>query len=259
MIAIAEELLDRGHHFVLTSRFTQDCLENFFSVVRLKKPIPTPLEFKNTLKQICTAQYLKTPSNSSYEESDAEFLADFIDVPQAQIVPQNIPDILYTAPNCQLDSCDKDSLYNFAGYCIHSIKKNNIVCDSCTDFILESGHQYATLTLLSEYKENSLTQVSDYVFKLLCLVEKMFISNKTKILNSLNINISDSLITSATNLCQNMPFPDCCLIKNKIIKKFLTARLHLFCRSENVEIIKFKKGIMGSKSMAMRKLADDKY
>nr|XP_054757275.1 vinculin-like [Lytechinus pictus] len=46
VLSIAEELLSAGHAFLLTSRLTQHCLENLFSSVRLRKPVPTPLEFK---------------------------------------------------------------------------------------------------------------------------------------------------------------------------------------------------------------------
>ena len=43
----------------MTSRFTQDCLENLFSLVRAKQVVPTALQFKNNLKLICVAQFLK--------------------------------------------------------------------------------------------------------------------------------------------------------------------------------------------------------
>ena len=49
ILDIQNELLDRGHSFILTSRFSQDCLENLFSCVRLKNPIPSPIEFRYAL------------------------------------------------------------------------------------------------------------------------------------------------------------------------------------------------------------------
>lgn len=36
VLSLAEELLDAGHTYLLTGRLTQDCLENLFSVVRLR-------------------------------------------------------------------------------------------------------------------------------------------------------------------------------------------------------------------------------
>ena len=52
-------------NFYLTSRFTQDCLENHFTVVRLKNPISFPLALKYALKVICIAQSLKAHSGFS--------------------------------------------------------------------------------------------------------------------------------------------------------------------------------------------------
>jgi hypothetical protein len=37
---------DHGFKFLLTSRLTQDYVENLFSMVRLKNPVPTPLPSK---------------------------------------------------------------------------------------------------------------------------------------------------------------------------------------------------------------------
>ena len=65
------ELLSMGHTYVLTSRFTQDCLENLFSCVRMKTPVPTCLVFRQALKIITVAQFLKCTSQGSYLEDDS--------------------------------------------------------------------------------------------------------------------------------------------------------------------------------------------
>ena len=44
-LTIAENLLDH-QDLLLTSRLTQDCLENLFSCVQSKNTVPTPREFK---------------------------------------------------------------------------------------------------------------------------------------------------------------------------------------------------------------------
>ena len=45
VLGIQEEFLNDRYQFLLTSRLPQDCLENLFSVVRLKNPVPSPLAF----------------------------------------------------------------------------------------------------------------------------------------------------------------------------------------------------------------------
>ena len=45
ILNLQSNYLAKGHRFLLTSRFTQDCLENLFSSIRLKNPVPTALDF----------------------------------------------------------------------------------------------------------------------------------------------------------------------------------------------------------------------
>jgi hypothetical protein len=79
LIEITQECLDDHHfQFVLTGRLNQDALENLCYVVRLKKPLPTPLDFRRALKQICVSQFLYVPMSSNYHIDDSEYLADFL-------------------------------------------------------------------------------------------------------------------------------------------------------------------------------------
>ncbi len=87
ILAIQEEMLSRGHKFVLTSRFTQDCLENTFSCVRSKNPVPTPVEFHHALRIISVGQFLTTIKSGSYQEDDSSFLADFLDRVEENVTP----------------------------------------------------------------------------------------------------------------------------------------------------------------------------
>lgn len=67
---------DRKYKFVLTARFTQDCIENLFSSIRVKHPVPTSLQFKQNLKLIAISQYFKSPHTSSYENDDGQIIGD---------------------------------------------------------------------------------------------------------------------------------------------------------------------------------------
>lgn len=62
-------LLDNNYKFLLTARFTQDCLENLFSCVRSIQKVPTALQFKQNLKTICVAQYFTDVGKGSYDKS----------------------------------------------------------------------------------------------------------------------------------------------------------------------------------------------
>lgn len=70
--------LEGQYEFLLTSRFNQDCLETLFSTVRIKQPVPNTLQFKNNLKLVSLAQFLKSPENSRYNIDDDEYMSGFI-------------------------------------------------------------------------------------------------------------------------------------------------------------------------------------
>lgn len=73
-------LLSNGFTFFLPLRLTQDCLENLFSMIRLKNVIPNALQFKNNLKLISISQFMKTICKNNYHEDDHQFLSEFLDV-----------------------------------------------------------------------------------------------------------------------------------------------------------------------------------
>lgn len=78
IIQLTSFLLNHRHYdFFLPSRLTQDCIENLFSLVRMKNVIPNALQFKNNLKLISISQYMKSISNSNYEHDDREFFLIF--------------------------------------------------------------------------------------------------------------------------------------------------------------------------------------
>ena len=82
VLSIAQDLVGQDKIlFLLTSRFSQDCLENVFSSVRLKNPTPTPLEFCKNLRCVLVAHYLRVPSRSNYDADDRHFLGDLLQLP----------------------------------------------------------------------------------------------------------------------------------------------------------------------------------
>ncbi|KAH7973964.1 hypothetical protein HPB49_007907 [Dermacentor silvarum] len=63
-------LESENYKFLLTSRMLQDCLENLFSVVRLRKPVPDAY-MKCALKLVCVSQFFHTPATTSYDIDDS--------------------------------------------------------------------------------------------------------------------------------------------------------------------------------------------
>ncbi|CAM4567879.1 unnamed protein product [Leuciscus chuanchicus] len=133
VLGIQEEMLERGHRFVLTSRFTQDCLENTFSCVRSKNPIPTPVEFHHALRIISVGQFLTTIRSGSYQEDDSSFLADFLDTVKQNVTPSvRVEQLMVenrTAPD--LTKTEKCILFHLAGYIVHKLTRFANICGKC--------------------------------------------------------------------------------------------------------------------------------
>lgn len=143
LIQLSSYLLnERGFQFVLSSRFTQDCLENLFFVIRMKNVIPNAFQFKNNLKLISVSQYLKNTSNCNYFEDDRQFLGEFFDIMHnhnntlVQNRPSNIDQFEKEVPHLpeseiKLTKIDLNCLHNIAGYIIRNIEKNQKTCKNC--------------------------------------------------------------------------------------------------------------------------------
>lgn len=72
-------IVHRNFKYVFTVRFTQDCVENLFSQIRLKNVVPNPLQFIHDLRIISIAMYMKDLRNSNYEQDDGEYLSEFLE------------------------------------------------------------------------------------------------------------------------------------------------------------------------------------
>jgi hypothetical protein len=171
---------NQNYHFVLTSRFSQDCLENLFSVLRSKQIVPNALQVKNNLKLICVSQYLKCPKNSSYTEDDRNFLSDFLDVidlePEPTYNPVEIPNMdSFTTFN--LNYSEINSLYNIAGYIISSIKRTSKTCDSCVPSLGSLQPIKMVFTRFSYikcYKKNTLFFCNEIAMDFFIEMESIF-------------------------------------------------------------------------------------
>lgn len=257
--------LAKGYKYLLTSRFTQDCLENLFSSIRIKNSVPTALEFRQALKLISVAQFLKCPDTSNYCADEGELLAEFLNV---STVDQNYDeephelDIVDSSRH-MIGHSEESSLHYLVGYCIKKIKTSNIHCPSCL-LAVEDKTSYGPqqkLTELKEYKENSLVYCSTNSMKLVMTAEKIFRATEDTFENSKKI--LDRLVQEAEKVTKEIELPTCHDIKNKLLKHYFTLRLHIHAHNQAKKIRTEarqarEKKELGSKSMMMR-AAVNKY
>ena len=138
ILEVQQDLLRQGHKFVLTSRFTQDCLENTFSCICQRNSVPTPVEFHYALRAVTVGQFLSTTYTGSYLDDASDHLADFLDTQNSscsasevvrveQLVDPSPPDMTKT------ESC---VLYHLAGYIVKRVIGFSL-CEECKCALVE--------------------------------------------------------------------------------------------------------------------------
>lgn len=250
MLDIQEDCLkNKGYAFILTSRFTQDCLENLFSAVRARQVIPNAVQFKAHLKLITVGQYLKDVSKSSYDADDRQFLADFLDTPllptvyQEVTVPEN-----FEPTEIVLNNSELNSLYNVCGYMLKSIQKNAKVCSACMDSVgskKEIDFEYANLVHFRCFRKNSLYYCNKDTFVFFLKMETIFRQYFEMVSKQQNVNIKDFFVNKCSVGCQHINhIVSCHNLKNKIINRFIIFRLKIAEKN-----FKDKKHVHASKSL----------
>lgn len=164
---------ERGYLYVLAGRFSQDCVENVFSNIRKKFPVPNALQFKQSLKILMVSQYLQTLQNTNYEQDEGSFITDFLRRPAktnpnqfeeiSPVLPPGIKNNIINIPKKELNS-----LYGICGYIITRVSKLTKVCKQCIDSAgsttYDTNSRYSALLRLRCYKPNTLFFVYDEVF-----------------------------------------------------------------------------------------------
>ncbi|KAM7303315.1 hypothetical protein ISCGN_013277 [Ixodes scapularis] len=176
---LQEDLLnDHGYACLLTGRLTQDCLENVFSVVRLKKPAPTALEFKCALRMISVSQFVHTPKMSGYTVDDGENLADLFStsgrasLQEPAAVEEDIVDDFLV-----MTTKEEGHILAYVGGFFVRAAMRTINCDTCKGALTsDSNGEYSTLIRLKEHVRGSenLTYPSHTVMQFLNACKEQF-------------------------------------------------------------------------------------
>lgn len=152
-----------GYETLFTSRFTQDCVENLFSVVRLKQKRPTPIQFRCHLRTIAISQYMQEVKNASYDMDDRKYLTGFMEYMEEKCKEDSIQGASdQSSMDCSLsmadhvdnasknhsktdvssfaaqilsnyDNSETNALFHVAGYIVGTIGKNMQTCNICFD------------------------------------------------------------------------------------------------------------------------------
>ncbi|XP_042148916.1 uncharacterized protein LOC121837373 [Ixodes scapularis] len=234
VLELHEVLLQEGFKFVLTGRLSQDCLENFFSAIRTRAKFPTPVQFRNTLKTVTVAQFLKHASGSSYEEDESTFLGEFLTPLHTSQAPGEAQPVLpeeFSLP--VLQETDRQVLYYLGGYVVYTLRKTLSKCTLCADSVVQesdSGALPSSLLLLKEWKPGALMRCSESVFELLTKTEKLFQALTPQLQKLKRLNLLKQLLEKTLHMTQHVQLPTCHNIKGRVIMKYLTCRFHFLSK-----------------------------
>ena len=264
ILQLQEKLLvSENFNYVLTARFTSDCIENIFSQVRSKNPVPSAKEIKANLRAVSIAQFLTEKKGANYSFDDGEFLADFLKVPSHQIPEEEVEEDreIQSNPNLRFDLTiqEEDVLYYVCGWVVKGVKDNSKVCDSCVKSVLNSPDDNVPSSLLEEkdFTGESLIQVSSEIFDIFLLAEKRF-----QRVDFTSKNILKSLVANHLASIKPEKALNCHGILQKMLTKFFRFRLKthgtLEMKKDKIAKKSAKIGVeKSSKSMAMRKYASN--
>ncbi|KAK3917905.1 Transposable element P transposase [Frankliniella fusca] len=193
--------------FLMLGRFTSDCIENIFSLVRLKQTVPNASMFLQNLKVITLAQYSMYVKGSSYDNDEGRAISNIDFLKEArnralerarerfdeslEEIMANSMDLVRECDFQIFDDVERSVLYDIAGSVITRIKKSNgVLCDLCVSAVLWKGdnpHPDSTVTVLKEYdilrEDNSnFAQIcpSDEVFKAILSAEVSFLKYRDR-------------------------------------------------------------------------------
>lgn len=141
-------LNEKGYKFLLTGRFTQDCLENLFSLIRFRQPTPNALLVKQNLKVITITQVCSYSKITSYNidvEDDFELVKlDFLKSSKKIAIARQkagevdafmegaaiyVPELQDNHMNL-IDLWEWPIIYDIAGAVVRSVKNTMKVCDT---------------------------------------------------------------------------------------------------------------------------------
>lgn len=266
-ILCTNSVLRLQHHFlysqnypaVYTARFTQDCVENVFSLIRFKQKRPTALQFKDNLKLLSVSQFMTQIPGSSYASDDREWLMD-LTTSIRNLNPQNtnsnnntrdienLIEVEYSNDvfeDTLFDNSERNQIYHVGGYILRSVTMNYTVCEAClSPCISDSPYlkSFTKYTILKDYTGDALFYITEPVYMFFVALERIFRENISSMSTSDNI---PSQMTALMMLIRTSIFEECHEIRRKIIDRFVTFRLRIY------QPYKMRSNKLDSRSMAL--------
>ncbi|KAH8033804.1 hypothetical protein HPB51_016259 [Rhipicephalus microplus] len=125
-------------------RLYEDALENIFSTIKAKSPVPRAKEFKYTLRLVL-AQFFKPSKHGCYDTDDSVHLTDFLS--SRPDLRTELDDVKMPSMLEKLEPEEQESLEYVAGYIARNVGKKYGLCDICKGTLTETEAARAELLL----------------------------------------------------------------------------------------------------------------
>ncbi|XP_021707597.1 uncharacterized protein LOC110678689 [Aedes aegypti] len=228
----------KGYSFLLTSRFTQDCVENLFSQIRIRQKKPTALQFKGFLKSVTVSQYLTEVPGSSYDADERDWLIDFttnvkqlkenksVQMQKSKPVINELTKLGKQAALGRMNASEKNVVYHLAGMIVHKVAKHGAVCHQCIEKCLATEpyiSDYSKLTITKDFTGQALVYVNEETFIYFLKLEIVF---RSELENLNNENVFDTIESQLIHIPAAHLIP-CHDLKRKLLRRFLFFRLKI--------------------------------
>ncbi|TGZ52573.1 Transposable element p transposase [Temnothorax longispinosus] len=262
ILEIQEELLQKESlDFLCLARFSQDCIENEFSNIRIQRPKPSALECKNRLKQLAISRKAVSINSSSYNFNGSPTLIDLMSRIKKPKETDTLSSIVFLQLNVTEPLTDEEEeiLYKMCGYVVFKLKQR-IKCTDCYLKLLHSGpvlHPRGGFVKACEFLEGALVSVSGEVFQLLKAIELILKGIKNQ-LKDVGQALKAKLEHYLKKELSNFTISTCHNRNDFLISRYCSIRLRqISLELSSISANKNNTSAFGSKSMGSRLLADN--
>lgn len=211
-----------------TRSLNQDCLENFFGVIRIKNfnnIRPDPLSFRSAYRSVCLNHLLNAPDKSNCEADYGFNLLQFTDFAKLDVMnsiaAEEPTEIIHL--NTNLDEYDVSQLHNIqytAGWIIGAIAHH-----SCLERIQSEGS--SSVSLLARHKnaknENNYFELTNFVASVLSI----FNNNFERLLKISTVGIKSKLqqLVKQTQTCTIICEKCCEVVSDKYLNMLFKGKI----------------------------------
>lgn len=268
ILAIQDYLINvQGYEFVIAGRFLQDVVENMFSLVRRKRPNPTALQVKQSLRQIVIGRLSGKVKGASYDLDDREDPVDLmLTAPSKQqstldSIP-NIPPWVEPVPSSPILSKGQELvLYRMCGYVVNKlVERLTLKCQGCITALQHQGpepHPMSLWVKTTNYGggEHQIS-VSNEVFQLLRRVEYNLLRCRSMLVNLKTAALSVIMSLFMPHLLSSSNLTTCHDVREVIVKYWVNMRLKQMTTDLTGRKLVQPRSQLSSKSMGSRLLSD---